>query len=330
MNNLRKYSAWWILALFFTLFGCSQYVKTSTERINKAYTVQHRKDDLVTHYTPLFLTYDYPCDFNRIGRPVANYDRHGQEHIYIDIQQPVIYYLVRKFKTDKATYTNYIYRIHFPEIPFSLIPFHLSAGNNVGLMVIVTVDIRNRPVLVSTVNTCGCFHSIVPTSHLPLDAHPENWKQEPMKVYGEKLPGILEYAEKNNPKLLVHIRPGVHRVMNLEIVQESDLYDNRKLKMITTPLAPVEELERLPINGKTTSFYYEEGLLKGHVKGSVKIWESIFLGLMSLDLFVGTDKVYADTQITENPFYTSLKPWNRNSSDMWNFNRFLKFWGWRL
>jgi len=33
---------------------------------------------------------------------------------------------------------------------------------------------------------------------------------------------------------------------------------------------------------------------------------------------------------TKNHLYTSLKPWNRTESDMWNFARFLEFWGWRL
>ena len=89
-------------------------------------------------------------------------------------------------------------------------------------------------------------------------------------------------------------------------------------------------LGEIPLNGTKTSFYHDRGPLKGHVKGSVKPWETLLLSLVSQDLFVGTDKVYGDSEITENPFYTSLKPWNRNSSDMWNFADFLEFWGWRL
>ncbi|MEN8262496.1 MAG: hypothetical protein ABFR82_03450 [Nitrospirota bacterium] len=87
---------------------------------------------------------------------------------------------------------------------------------------------------------------------------------------------------------------------------------------------------KIPINGTTTSFYHEDGPLKGHVKDSVKIWESLFLGLISMDLYVGADKAYEDTGETGNPFYTSLKPWNRNASDMWHFRKFLEFWGWKL
>jgi hypothetical protein len=41
-------------------------------------------------------------------------------------------------------------------------------------------------------------------------------------------------------------------------------------------------------------------------------------------------KLFIIINETSNPFYTSLKPWNRKASDMWNFTEFLEFWGWRL
>ena len=54
------------------------------------------------------------------------------------------------------------------------------------------------------------------------------------------------------------------------------------------------------------------------------------MSLISMDLFVGTDKAYGNSLETGNRFYTSLKPWNRKESDMWHFTKFLRFWGWRL
>jgi hypothetical protein len=89
-------------------------------------------------------------------------------------------------------------------------------------------------------------------------------------------------------------------------------------------------LESIPIDGNTTSFYHQKGIRRGHVKGSVKPLESILLGLISLDLFVGSDKIYTDNEKSGNIFYTSLKPWNRSASDMWPFAKFLRFWGWQL
>jgi hypothetical protein len=93
---------------------------------------------------------------------------------------------------------------------------------------------------------------------------------------------------------------------------------------------PMNALTQLPSNSGTTSFFHDDGVLKGHVKGSVKPLETLFMSLISLDLFVGTDKVYSDPEISGNRFYTSLKPWRREDSDMWDFARFLEYWGWRL
>jgi hypothetical protein len=78
------------------------------------------------------------------------------------------------------------------------------------------------------------------------------------------------------------------------------------------------------------SFYHREGVAKGHVKGAFKPLETLFMGLISLDFFVGTDKVYGDPRKWDNPFYTSLKPWRRSDSDMWDFAGFLRYWGWKL
>jgi len=129
---------------------------------------------------------------------------------------------------------------------------------------------------------------------------------------------------------LIYLRPGVHRVMDIAVVEEGALKKSLHFTILPASLKPMQELERIPLDAGTTSFYYNKGVLKGHVKGSVKPWESIFLSLPSLDFFVGTDNIYGDRKETDNPFYTSLKPWNREASDMWYFATFLKFWGWRL
>jgi hypothetical protein len=330
MCILRRYLLGCILIVFLGYCGCAYHQTIPSEQTDKIYMAEIAMDDLVSRFSPVFLTYGHRNEYNRIGRPSADYDDRGRERIHVNTKEPVIYYKITQFTASKGVYTNYVYRIHFPGIPFSIIPFHLTAGKNVGLMVIVTVDILNRPVLISTVHTCGCYVSIVPTSYLPRDAFPENWKEKPLKVYGERLPCKLEYTDNNDQRVFVHLRPGVHRVMNLEIIENQELNQKGEFGRIVTQLLPMEDLNAISMDGKTTSFYYKEGVLKGHVKGSIKYWESIFMSLISLDLFVGMDKAYSDTELTGNPFYTSLKPWNRISSNMWDFAGFLEFWGWRL
>ena len=328
--NIFTRHIWVIITLLMVSSGCAHHARIPEETVKNVYTVQEVSENPVTHFAPVFLTHDYRNAYNRIGQPSARYDEKGKEQIFVDDRNPATYYMVRKFSADRGDYTNYFYWVHFPEVPFSIIPFHLTSGRNMGLIVVVTVDSGNRPVLITTVHTCGCYLGIVPTSHLPQDALPSYWKEKPLKVYGENLPWILDYSEMKNPRVLVHLRPGVHRVMDLEMVEERDIHSSNGFHRIVTPLVHINKLEEIPVNGNTTSFYYKEGLLKGHVKGSVKVWETMLLSPVALDLFVGADKVYGDPEVTGNPFYTSLKPWNRTASEMWDFKRFLEFWGWRL
>jgi hypothetical protein len=319
-----------MLSALMILSACAHHQPIPPEQTLTVYSAQDGGDALLQRFAPLFQTYAYQAVYNRIGSPSARYDGQGREQIFVDSQKPAVYFLKRQFSTKKDRYTNLIYRIHFPRVPFSLIPFNLSAGSNVGLIVVITIDSRQRPVLVTTVHTCGCYLAIIPTSYLPRDSLPLKFKAEPIRVYGEKLPWELDFSAAEHSKLLVHLRPEVHRVMDLGMIPAGELQTIQHFRVIKMPLKPAEELKRIPLGNKTTSFYHQKGPLKGHVKGSVKPLESILLSLPSLDFFVGADKVYGNRLETGNPFYTSLKPWNRSASDMWNFAEFLEFWGWRL
>ncbi len=325
MYIFLRHRTWCLFIVSLVFCGCAGHETITIKETGNVYIVQTITDDSVTQFSPVFLAYDYQEDHNKIGQAAVSNGEGECEYIYVNTKAPTIYYEIREFTTDKSIYTNYVYRIHFPEIPFSLIPFNLTAGKNVGLIVVVTVDKSSHPVLVTTAHTCGCYASIVPTSYLPLDALPEDWEEEPLKVYGERLPFQLKYDGKQNPRILVHLRPGVHRGMNLEVIEGKTLRRNGGVGKIAAQLLPMESLEKISNNGQATSFYYKEGWMKGHVKGSIKYWESTLMSLISLDLFVGMDKSYGDTEVTGNPFYTSLKPWNRNASDMWNFAGFLEF-----
>lgn len=326
--NSRFYIS--LLIVLFFVFGCAHHKKLPMEPSLTIYAARDDSDSLLLKYAPLFLTYDYQKSYNRIGRPEARKNENGKINIFVNHEKPVIYTLERTFSTSRGSYTNLIYRVHFPKVPFGLIPFNLTMGNNVGLIVVITLDHQLNPLLVSTVHTCGCYLAIIPASDLPESALPQCWKEKPLNVYGEVLPAVLDFKDKENSRLLVHLRPQVHRVMNLEIVDDQKLEASPYFRIISASLAPVEKLEELSVNTDNISFFYDAGLLQGHVRGSVKPWETMFLSLISLDLFVGADKAYDDPQKTGNPFYTSLKPWNRNKSNMWYFADFLEFWGWGL
>ncbi len=320
------------ILILFLLFGCAHPPIGDSESNVSIYAAGRPSCDggILFRHCPLFAAHGCWNSWNRIGAPSAKLDEKGEEVVYVRDDKPAIYVEEQKFFTENRSYTNLIYRIHFSEVPFSIVPFYLTAGKNVGLLVILTLDEKQNPLLVTTVSTCGCYVAIIPTTHLPGESYPEGWNlNESVHVYGEHLPPLLDFRNKKDPKVLVSLRPDVHRVMNLEVVEEAVL-PGAAHRLIETSILPMEDLKKIPVNGKHTSFYYEEWPHRGLVKDSFKSWESISLSLISLDLFVGTDKIYGDSRTTGTRFYTSLKPWNREDSDMWNFGEFLKFFGWKL
>jgi hypothetical protein len=330
---LRRWRWAAVGVLLVVFLGCAETGKLSYERRLSVYRVERGNGGLLERFAPAFAAYNHRDPWNRIGRPCAEIGPDGKERVRVDPDQPVVYTMTRRFSTDRGRYTNLIYRIHFTGVPYSLIPFHLTAGENVGLLAVVTLDETNRPVLFTTVNTCGCYLAILPTTDLPEACLPGEWKgSKPLDVFGETLPAEIDYKGAREPRVLIHLRPDVHRVMDVEVVEASVLEAPWAHHVIPAPTAPMASLERLPVTGggRTTSFYSGDWVDRGHVKASYKVWETLLMSWWSLDFFVGADKAYADPAETGNPFYTSLKPWNRTESDMWHFERFLRFWGWRL
>ncbi len=335
MQNSMEYRKWirWALMITWGLLfmGCAHHKPLPREGYQWMYQpVAGDSSDDAVRFAPTFVVYGHDRDYNRIGRPRAVTDDDGDPEIFVDTRQPTLYFARRTFRTSHDAYTNLIYRVHFPGTPFSLVPFNLTAGKNVGLLVVVTLDSAHRPVLVTTVHTCGCFKAIVATDLLPASALPDRWPAGGHEVFSEFMPTRLDYRGLREPRLLVHLRPEVHRVMALEVHEARVVTASPRFRAVPMAMAPMDDLRRIALDGNFTSLYYDHGAMQGHVKGALKPLETLFMSLISLDLFVGMDKAYADPAAAGNHFYTSLKPWNREESDMQDFAGFLKFWGWRL
>lgn len=314
----------WLLVLL--LSSCATLHKTEQPIDDLHVVVEDTSQELMNVFAPVFVIPEWQQPYNNIGMVVAK-TIDGREKISIDPDQAIFYVNQSSFSTPQNTYINLIYRVHFQKTPFSLIPFHFGAGSNVGLLVIVTLNKDHIPLLVTVANTCGCYAVVIPTAALPVDAYPEDWVDTKQHVFGEILPASLPlYGEDDT--LLITVTPEVHRLMDVNILRRKTL---KRKEVRSAKLMPLQSLKTLPLeDGKFTSLYYDTWPLQGHVKGSIKPWESLLLGLVSLDLYVGMDKEYGDTAISGNPFYTSLLIWNRHVSDMNNFAQFLNFLGWKL
>jgi len=280
---------------------------------------------LIRDMAPAFRIIEAQEPYNRIGQVIATGTK-ACNKVAVDPDHAVFYADSSRMITEKSTYINLVYRVHFTEQPYSLIPFHYGAGSNVGLLVILTLDQARRIVLVTTAQTCGCYAVTLPTAALPEAAYPADWPSLSVSIHGERLPARLP-AITPEDILVVVVRPEVHKVMDVQVINKASLIEGATRAIV----AEMDSLKRLPLeDGTTTSLYYRNWPLTGHVRGAIKPWETLFLGLVSLDFYVGMDKEYGNTDVSGNPFYTSLKPWNRTRSDMNDFGRYLRFNGWNL
>lgn len=290
-------------------------------------TVQLEQPETATaRILPVFTTLESGETYNRIGT-VEALDKSGRVIVRVNGARPTVYEASASFTTTKGEYTNSIYRVHFEKTPFSLFPFHLTAGKHPGLLVFLTRDENQHLVLVTTVHTCGCYVAILPTGWLAADAYPDNWPESEVDIYGETLPARLPLVVPGESIELV-IRPDTHRIMGINVITGKEQADRN---LVTAEIRSQKSLRNLHTEqGNETSFYYSGWPLTGHVKSAFKWWELLLLSIPSLDLFVGMDKDYGSTELTGNPFYTSLQPWYRSRSDMNQFSTFLQFHGWEL
>ncbi|MDH3693023.1 MAG: hypothetical protein OER96_00435 [Gammaproteobacteria bacterium] len=314
-----------VIALLILLGGCASFGHKQSASPNAVYVAQG--DVELSRYAPMIMHENDTESFNQIGTPVVKTSNNGKPRVRIDSTTPTIYANKRAFTSVSGEeFTNYIYRIHFEKVPFSVIPFHVTAGRNGGLFIITTVDDRGQPLLYTTVHTCGCYLAFVPTQYMPDNAYLDNWPESSQRVFGETLPVKIELTGENRWPVVM-LRDGTHRVANIEARNPAVLRHHR---VIRTPLRPLTSLRHLPSDDGPVSMFQTKGLREGYVRSIFKPFELLLISWWAFDLNVGIDKMYGDADVTGTRFYTSLKPWARKKSDMWQFAEFLDYWGWKL
>ena len=305
--------------------GCSLISPIAPEenRQQGVYLLPATGDSLLNRHAPIFLVEDNQRNYNRIGTPAVRVSASGREDIYIDTARATIYTMTQEFETATGRYTNLIYRVHFPLTPLP----HLTAGKNVGLLIYVTLNSAGEEILITTLHTCGCFLAFIPTTRLPESSWPAGWQKTSQIVFSEELPSLIE-SQNTRQRLIIKLRSETHRVMNIKYTNPAD-YEN--IESLPMHMEPMAALNKLPApNNQSVSFFATEGLRKGIVKGSRKPLEMLFMSLLAMDPFIGEDKALGPPDETGTKFYTSLKFWARNSSNIWFFPRFLQYWGWDL
>jgi len=313
------------------LSGCARPDFPADGRSSLAYIAADCPSGPPPGSKPVFLVNHPEHTFNRIGSPQAVTTGDGRTEVAVDPGKPVIYWETFDFATAAATYTNVVYRVHFAETPVEFFPFQLTAGKNVGLLVIITCNRQGQPLLVTTLHTCGCYLAFVPTSFLGRAAYPDCWRQDQrQRVYGQSLPARLDFdgQDYRSMRVLLDIAGSSHRVRDIRLIDDLALAE---LLLRQAPSKPLAALDAIAAgDGTTVSFFETSGARAGYVKNNTKIWERLLISWWALDWRVGEDKRYRPESNAGPVFYTSLKPWARYESDLLNFSRFLSYWGWKL
>ena len=279
--------------------------------------------------TPSFFIQEPSKTYNPIGTPRARLHADGTEEVYVDGSRGVVYTTIQNFQVTGTAYQNLIYRIHFERVPFRPGDYHLTAGKNVGLFVVLTVNDKDEIVLITTVHTCGCYLAFIATDKLKKCAFPQDWPKKRQTVFGKTLPAILKGSSMDDDRRLVFLlEKGSHRVIDasLQPVTELEAYHNRQ----TMDIFPMEKLWHLAHENGETSFFEKEGIRKGLVRNSSKPLERLLMSWWTFDWHIGEDKALGNRKETGTVFYTSLKFWRRTESDMGDFPGFLHYWGWNL
>ncbi len=278
---------------------------------------------------PTFLVRDAEQPFNKIGSPNVGPGNGKDPIVFVDPEKPAIYFETQEFTTTKGRYTNLIYRIHFKEVPLGWTSVNLTAGRNPGLLFIYTLDEGGTLLLITTVHTCGCYLAFFPTESMPRVFLPKNWSADPQWIYGYTLPSSLQIPKKPaDGRITFTLESETHRIGNVTVTDSTTRQAvPRQVKM---QLQPMLDLYRLPYQGKSLSFFEEQGSRKGYVKDNTKLLERFLISWWAFDLQVGEDKAYSMHDNSGTVFYTSLKFWARNSSDLKNFPKFLEYWDWGL
>lgn len=287
-------------------------------------------DGLVQRFAPVFLVEHAEELFNTIGTPSAQIGARGREKVMVDPSRATIYTEVETFATERDRYTNLIYRIHFQKNPFTLIPLNVGAGENVGFIAVITLNSREEPVWLTTVQSCGCYHAIIPTDYLGASAYPDEWDGAGLDVYGEHLPAMLTLKAnaERDPRIAITIRGGSHRCKDVSAGPVGDLTSGART--VKADAAPIESLKHLPLpDGSDTSFYHEKGYRKGLVKGAYKPLETLLFGLWAWDHNVGQDREYGPKEEVGRRFYTTLFFARKKEADMWRYANYLEHNGWK-
>jgi hypothetical protein len=170
--------------------------------------------------------------------------------VAVDSQRPTVYYYLSHAILAHRPVVQLNYVVWYsarvgPEAPW------MERGHMDGLTIRVTLDPVGVPLIVDTMNNCGCYHLFIPRRHLV------SGKRDIPFAVDAFVPTVLPDAYPAAP-LCIHVCAGWHQVQGVSAsVGES-------LPVRGYTLVPYGEIESLPKgNGGFESVFNGKGIMKG-------------------------------------------------------------------
>lgn len=211
---------------------------------------------------------DYDASANKLGRAEVYLDRAHRVASRVNTDTPVVYSYVTHSLLAGEWHRQMNYQLWYPEHP-PLASFDPEAGVTEGVLIRMTLDLENRPLLCETVFACGCFHRIFPIDALEKEAT-ETFgrivsgrsplaKDQSMKIEAI-IPQSMGSFDTANSHPFVYVYGGKHFAGAVEFNGPRP----SNSETITYEMRDADELEALPLpDGRTASFFQRDGLVRG-------------------------------------------------------------------
>lgn len=240
--------------------------------------------EVLTSYAPILVLErnpeaTYPANDDELGAvslsgPTKNLT------VNVNPAQPIVYAYTLKAMINGHEYLQLVYCWWFPEHP-AMSSGDPEAGNIDGATVRITLDSKNQPAIVETIQNCGCHIRCFARTDLEARARSEHYNgsnsiANALEKPADQQPRLDVSQLFDAPKTDVHWKPvfvcraGYHDVVAVGPDQAALLKGMKILANRDYELLPYDTLENLPTSFGTASMFGPDGLV--HNAGRLEGW----------------------------------------------------------
>lgn len=230
---------------------------------------------LLEYYAPIFIQGEnpeasYENTIDRFGRVWLEGKDSVDATPQISTNKPTVYAYMENKETSEGTIRQLVYARWYPEHP-EMRSFDPEAGHIDGWTLRISLNKENRPLLVESVASCGCYYKVFPAVQL------EKWSKEeyPEKIGGKKfsleknidykidvvIPELISFNDSHPPKIAAYYSAGNHHLQTIRPIDKMEAVDHAAPQE-AYKLVPYKQLENLSFHDYQMSMFNENGLVR--------------------------------------------------------------------